>query len=433
MKTTLIIALAAIVFASCSRNRIVELPLTMHDGYGPFKNTAMSGISPEPNDPANPWYKSRTQISSLPEGLTDVQSGTIETNIYQHAYQNYLVGNITKEWYDYLQKSWNWVPDTTMLSWEPVRTQIAFAYGKDTEGATKFVLDTNGNLDLSDDASFTPIDMEVTDVIANKDSLAQVHAVRASVEIFLNNRIESAEIPVLVAHYAAYNMFFSNLACYATTTYREHELAVNSSMFGNLSFSEPAVGLVPKDPASKIESDQTYQKGEYIEIGNEVLKITGVNTNKSRLILERADIPKSELFSSQVGYSAYPFTGEEFTARTPLSLDSLRGKWVFFDFWATWCVPCLEEFPNLRELYAKTDRANFEIVGIVGASTPDDLTSAIETHGLTWPQILSDDISKLYGVSGYPTTLLLDPNGVIIAKNLRGAALEERVLSLIGE
>jgi thiol-disulfide isomerase/thioredoxin len=430
MKAFVFMILSAMTLAGYSQSKTVELPLTMHEGYGPFKTTALGGISPDSNDPNNPWYKTYPKISRLPEGLTDIKSGTIETNIYQSAYQDYLAGNITKKWYENLQKSWNWTPDTTSLSKTLVRTKIAFAYGKDADGVTRFVVDANGNLDLSDDKPFSPVDMAAIDGIENKDSLLQVHGVRVAVETFIHDKTVPIEVPLFVAYFDRLDMFMGNFARYATTSYRGRQIAVNSKNFVNMLYDDPTTGLVPDDPESKIEKEETYQKGEYIEVDGEVLKIIGVNTNKNVLVLERSD----KLFSTQVGYLAHPFAGEEFTTRKPLSLAGLQGKYVLLDFWATWCGPCIAEFPNLKALYGKTDRSRFEIVGIVGDSKPGDLSEAIEKYGISWPLVFSDEIAgEIYGVNSYPTTLLVDPEGVIVAKDLRGAELEKRVLNLLGE
>ena len=106
------------------------------------------------------------------------------------------------------------------------------------------------------------------------------------------------------------------------------------------------------------------------------------------------------------------------------------------DFWADWCGPCIQEFPHLKELYSKTGRAKFEIIGIAGNSSSNGVKKLIDQHEITWPQLFSDNTNKIvetYGVNSYPTTLLLDTEGIIVAKNLRGKELEEKILSLIKE
>ena len=96
--------------------------------------------------------------------------------------------------------------------------------------------------------------------------------------------------------------------------------------------------------------------------------------------------------------------------------------------------PCRMEMPNLKELYRRTDREKFEIIGIVGDSPTDALRELIGNDSITWPQIVSNDSVKIkesFGIHSYPTSLLIDPEGIIIAKDLRGKELEDKVLDLI--
>ena len=168
-------------------------------------------------------------------GLTDIKYGEIETNMNQSVYQDYLLGNITKERYEELQKSWNWIPDTLNLSKTPIKTKIAFAYGKDSDGVTKMVVDANNNLDLSDDKIFTPFDM-VSNTSSNKDSIAQTHAISVSIETFTHNKIVPVTVPLFVVYHSRINMFMCNFPQYATTQYKGENIAVCSGQFTNLSF-----------------------------------------------------------------------------------------------------------------------------------------------------------------------------------------------------
>jgi thiol-disulfide isomerase/thioredoxin len=428
--------LSAILF-SCSQEKIIELPLTMQNGYAPFPIWT-GGLSHYPEYENNPWKNTYLKVSKLPEGLTDLKHGDIETNIYQSVYQEYLSGNITKDRYEALQKSWNWTPDTLSLSKTPVKTKIAFAYGKDSDGILKIVVDVNNNLDLTDDKLFTPFEMPSVDNNANKDSLRLEHIFNVSFETFVHDKIVPVSVPFYIEYSRRSNMFFCNFAQYATAQFKGEQIAVVSSGFINLSYENIDVAFMHNDLKSgeKIKAEDRYKKNEYIEIKNEIYRISGVNTNKSTLVLEKMGLSKAQLFSTQIGYKSYPFQGEEFTTKSTFSPESLKGKYVLLDFWAIWCGPCIEELPHLKELYAKTDRAKFEIVGIVGDSQPNTLTDAIDRHAITWPQILSDDTNKIketYGINGYPATFLIDTEGIIIAKNLRGNELEEKILSLIKE
>ncbi|MDR1155017.1 MAG: TlpA family protein disulfide reductase [Bacteroidales bacterium] len=428
--------LSAILLFSCSQGKNVELSLTMQSGYGPF-HSGLGGMSPYSEDADNPWKNTYLKISKLPEGLTDLQYGDIETNIYQTVYQAYLSGNITKDRYEELQKSWNWIPDTLNLSKTPVKTKIAFACGKDPDGILKIAVDANNNLDLTDDKLFTPLEMMSVNEDANKDSIAMANAVQVSFEIFVHDKTVPVSAPLFVTYYNQFDMLMCNFAQYATTRFKGVQIAVSSG-FTNLAYKNIQVAFMRNDlkNGEKVKGEDLYENNEYIEIENEIYRISGVNTGKNTLALEKAGLPKAQLYSTQAGYKSPPFRGEEFTTNSAISPEDLKGKYVLLDFWATWCGPCLQELPHLKELYAKTDRAKFEIVGIVGDSPSDALTKTIDRHAVTWPQILSDDANKItetYGISGYPTTFLIDTEGIIIAKNLRGNELEEKVLSLMKE
>jgi peroxiredoxin len=235
-----------------------------------------------------------------------------------------------------------------------------------------------------------------------------------------------------------YNMFMCNFPQYATTEYKGKKIAICSSDFTDLSYSTIGLAIIKDDmkKGEKVERNHVYRKNEYIEIGDGNYKVVEVNTFKNKLILERTDLPKSQLISSQVGYRPFPFEKESFQQKTTIALEKLKGKYVLLDFWAVWCGACLAEIPNLKKLYANVDKSKFEMIGIVGDSPAESLKELIDKHGITWPQILldnTDQIKKGYGINGYPTTFLLNKEGVIIATNLRGKELEEKILNLIKE
>jgi len=377
LRTIALITLWSAFLLSHSQENIIELPLTMQNGYGPFY-AAAAGISPFPEHENDPWEKTYLKVSEWQIDLTDVKYGNIETNYHQAAYQNYLLGNITKEMYEHVK-----VPDTSYLSKTPIKTKIAFAYGKDSDGVTKMVVDANNNLDLNDDKIFTPV--EVGAGSWNVDSLAQIHSIPVSFETFTHNKIISVTVPLFVVYHSQINMFMCNFSQYATTQHKGENIAVRSSMFTDLSYRDIGITLVNLDMEkdTKAKEEDVILKNEYIEIKGEAYKNLGVNTNKNVLILEKIDLPKTQLASTQIGYKSHSFSGEEYTTKLPISLESLKGKYVLLDFWSVWCGPCIREFPNLKELYAKVDTSKFEIVGIVGDSPVDMLNKLINQHELT--------------------------------------------------
>lgn len=125
------------------------------------------------------------------------------------------------------------------------------------------------------------------------------------------------------------------------------------------------------------------------------------------------------------------------TAGNMFNLSSLRGKIVMIDFWASWCGPCRKENPNVVELYKKYKDKGFEILGVSLDRERSKWLQAIKTDGLVWKHV-SDLLywkskpAQLYGVSSIPATFLVDRDGKIIGKKLRGPALEQKMAELFG-
>lgn len=124
------------------------------------------------------------------------------------------------------------------------------------------------------------------------------------------------------------------------------------------------------------------------------------------------------------------------TSGTNISLSSFLGKYVLIDFWAAWCGPCRKEMPNMVKLYADFKGKNFEILGISLDKTRDKWVGAIKSEHMTWPQVSDlkfwqSEVAAIYGVKAIPYTILLDKDGKIIAKNLRGEELYNKVESLL--
>ncbi|AYL99509.1 DUF4369 domain-containing protein [Mucilaginibacter celer] len=124
----------------------------------------------------------------------------------------------------------------------------------------------------------------------------------------------------------------------------------------------------------------------------------------------------------------------------PVKLSSFRGKYVLIDFWASWCGPCRQENPNVARAYGRFKDKNFTIIG-VSLDRPDGKAAwlaAIKNDGLTWTQVSdlkfwSNQAAAMYSVTSIPQNFLIDPQGKIIAKNLRGEDLDAKLEQLFGK
>jgi peroxiredoxin len=136
-----------------------------------------------------------------------------------------------------------------------------------------------------------------------------------------------------------------------------------------------------------------------------------------------------------VGKEAPLFEMPDVNGRT-ISLASLRGKYVLVDFWASWCKPCRMENPNVVAAYQQFKDKNFTVLGVSLDKNKEAWVNAIKEDGLAWTHVSDlkqwqSSVVSLYQIEGIPFNVLLDPQGKVIAKGLRGEDLLTQLAAIV--
>lgn len=218
-----------------------------------------------------------------------------------------------------------------------------------------------------------------------------------------------------------------------TTTTAEIENTMDSLQ---TVITEKMKGFVKDHPKSMVSALVLQSMGNSLE-GDELEQLySGLDTTVQHSEMgEGIGARIASERKTSVGQTAPEFTMDDIDGK-PVSLSSFRGKYVLIDFWAAWCGPCRAENPNVVKVYNEYKDKNFTILGVSLDKTKDDWEKAIKDDHLNWTQVSDlkywdNSAAKLYGVQAIPANFLLDPEGKIIARDLRGEALKQKLAEVI--
>lgn len=211
------------------------------------------------------------------------------------------------------------------------------------------------------------------------------------------------------------------------------EIDYNAMMDNNKVFTK---NFVKEHPTSVVSAYITlYQLASQVdetELDSIVSKFPA-DLSKSEYVVKLKELI-AEQKKTAIGVVAPDFTMNDANGK-PVQLSSLRGKVVLLDFWASWCAPCRQENPNVVKMYQEFHPKGFEILGVSLDRTKEDWLKAIKDDNLGWIhvsdlQYWQNAAARLYGVNSIPQSFLLDKDGKIIAKGLRGEKLAAKLKEL---
>lgn len=439
MKKTIYLLLVSLFMAS--NILIAQMPDTILiktervKGYGPFPRS-LSYIQPIQDD--SPWINSIPDIKGIPNDLEYLMFATEQTDFRQHTYQSYYNHKIDQERFNSCKESWNWDPSPNEYSKDFVKLDIAIATGYDSSGLFKVKVDKNNNYDLSDDEYFDLpekipgqnywgryndlIPFEVMYEYFDGKTIKQTKTwLYLDYSRNLINSKETKPHPIkLVFDFAEHHFgefmvndkkYFAAIKTDRAVFRENYKIKIwnNENILEN---SRPAPDIL-RNGFVKIED--YYYRFAKASINGGIITLV-----KDRSVLERG--------GNQVGFKAINFVGKSINGKE-IELSKLKGNIVYLDFWGTWCAPCREEIPKLKSIYEQYKNEKFIMIGIANDKI-EDLKKYIKRNDVEWEQILqSKDKSIIadYGVVGYPTTFLIDKEGVIIEKGLRATELLDKL------
>jgi peroxiredoxin len=205
----------------------------------------------------------------------------------------------------------------------------------------------------------------------------------------------------------------------------------------DLELKQLAMDFTKSHPSSVVSAYEIYSNFSYnprlgqIDSLYKQLDTAARNTYFGKQLAEI--IEKAKL--TEIGKNAPGFSANDVNDK-PVSLSSFKGKYVLLDFWASWCGPCRLENPNVVKAFHHFHNKGFDIFGVSLDESRSDWLKAIKKDGLAWTQVSDlkgwkSDVAALYGIKGIPMNYLLDKNGIIVAKGLRGNELENKLLEIL--
>lgn len=442
------------VSAITQKSDTITLKLQQVAGFGPTGTTwiTMHGYTN---------YKDEKELSAFPKlqnipvTLSNVSKHVYIIGNFQYYFQSYVAGVISRSFFEDKASVNNWtLTDTIKLSRKPLKCFFTAITGLDIDKNAVYMVDANNNNDYSDEL-IRPLRNNLRleeEILKNAVTVKTSYVDNGDLKFTdILVSIQPGRDPQAAELWASFPQF-----SYTKFVYKGRPFLVCTAN----DFGRKAVCVLADRPYfTPVDRGATVGIDHFVNILGENFKVADIDVNKQTVTLTGnvdgfsglsttepgvgpgvAMPQNNNIVSDQLGYIAPEIKGIDFnplsTKGTQISLNKLRGKYVFIDFWSTYCGPCIMELPNLKAAYKKYPRNKFEIIGVFDERDKAATMKLLTDNGVTWPNILmnnkSTDLSGYGHVSSFPTTFLIDPSGKIIGVDLRDQDLMNRIKGALG-
>ena len=447
-------------------------------GFGPFYPS--SGFLRELSG-NNPWIAAIPEVSGVPDSLGDLRVYVQHMHFKQHAWQSWKAGLLDSS---HVMGAFSaWGADTARVTSQYLDLHVTIATGTDSRGRTRVII-TPGT-DLAGATAHILPDTAHTEPFPDRTSMI-VEPIRF--ELFDGDSVITAESWYRVSGPVPFGIPGETRPMLVDGTYdhRRTDLVLGQDtvpVFLQNDFTDGSydhqksrlfVGHPPTD--RPVTPYMMAGVGEFVMIGAENYRFDDVRIDGSQIRLVREPDLAAQT-GTQPGLRAPELRGEIFVpvlqdpdgrdsvstdtaaadpaatdpaaadpaatdpadstpASSVIDIEKMRGQWVFLDFWGTWCPPCIDEMPFLKEAWRLFRDDGFAMVDIAY----DDavmLARFLDEWEVDWPQILEEqggpnEILRTWGILGFPSTFLLDEEGVVQYRQLRHYELERKLADHIG-
>jgi thiol-disulfide isomerase/thioredoxin len=378
-----------------SQNKIFK-KVNYYYGFGSFEPS----YTPLTNDTLK---KSDQEIKGIPKEWNNLLISKVIVDYNQYYLQEFRNGKLSLDKkLEMINAGWKF-NEKNLLNFDS-RCFFYVVSGTTKDGITKVLVDTDNNFDFKDEVEIVPLSIN-TDTSTLCRTIISVKVDKNS-----NGSSERVDIPFLVVNsngvlnycFPIYSIFNLELNGKEYTFKSAHRYFVNGT-FSNLQ--------------TRLNNLQRlYYHDDIIIIDNIGYKSSGLDFTTNTFYLEEIKDLKN-LESPSIGFIRPGFKEIDLNGNN-FDIKAIKNKFIFIDFWATWCSPCVAELPKLKSLYEQVDKNKIVFIGIAVDQKKDLLQAFLIKNPITWRILISNKIADLYRVNALPSNFLIDINGEIIKTNI---------------